>query len=144
MRSKNESMKSSLLSAAALAAALSSAPVPAAAQPPGAYWRGDVCHQQQAQAAHRGTFLGALFGGIFGSAIAGRHNRAAGAAIGGASGALIGHAAGANSVTCLPYPPRVEAHQGGCHWVSETYGGAPHEFEVCRDPDGVWRPSGRS
>ena len=137
-------MKSPLLIAATLAATVVLAPLAAVAQPPDAYWRGDVCHQQQAQAAHRGTFLGAVFGGLFGSAIAGRHNRAAGAVIGGTSGALIGHAAGANSVQCLPYPPRVEAHQGDCHWVSEDYDGAHHEFEVCRDTDGVWRPSGRS
>ncbi len=137
-------MNAPLLRAAAIAATLIASPLPSLAQPPGAYWRGDVCHQQKAAAAHRGTFLGALFGGIFGSAVAGRGNRAAGAVIGGSAGAAIGHAAGANSVECLPYPPRVETHEGRCRWVSEDYDGGPREFEVCRDPDGVWRPSGRS
>lgn len=53
-------------------------------------------------------------------------------------------AAGQGSVTCLAYPPRVETHQHNCRWVEDAYGGAAHQFEVCRDPDGVWRPSGRS
>jgi uncharacterized protein YcfJ len=137
-------MKFAVLWAAALAAILVATALPAAAQPPGAYWNGDVCHQERAAAAHRGTFLGALFGGIFGSAIAGRHDRAAGAVVGGSAGAVIGHAAGASSVQCLPYPPRIEAHGDTCQWVNDAYDGGPHEFEVCRDPDGVWRPSGRS
>ena len=137
-------MKSGLLSVITLAAALICAAPPATAQPPGAAWQGDVCHQEKAAAAHRGTFLGALFGGIFGSAIGGRRNRAAGAVIGGTAGAAAGHAAGASSVKCLPYPPRVEAHQADCQWVSEDYDSGPHQFEVCRASDGVWRPSGRS
>jgi len=137
-------MKSALICAAALAVNLIASSLPAAAQPPDAAWNGDLCHQERAGAAHRGTFLGALFGGIFGSAIAGRHNRAAGAVIGGTAGAVIGHAGGAASVQCQPYPPRIEAHGGACHWVSEYYDDAAHAFEVCQDPDGVWRPSGRS
>jgi len=136
-------MKSPIL-AAALAAVLVAVALPAAAQPPGVSWSGDVCHQQKTHAAHRGTFLGAVFGGILGSAIAGRHDRAAGAVVGGSAGAVIGHTVGASSVECLSYPPRVEAHGDGCQWVSDDYGGGPHEFEVCRNPDGVWRPSGRS
>lgn len=134
----------SVLAKVALVAVLIGAPMTAAAQPPGAYWRGDVCQQEKAASAHRGTLLGALFGGILGAAVAGRGNRAAGAAIGGTAGAVTGHAVGANSIECLPYPPRVEAHNGNCHWVDEFYDGAQHAFEVCRDSDGVWRPSGRS
>jgi len=130
--------------AAALAAILAAPALPAAAQPPGASWSGDVCHQEKAASAHRGTFLGALFGGLLGSAIAGRHDRAAGAVIGGSAGAVIGHTTGAGAVECIPYPPSVEAHGDGCQWVSGNYDGGPHEFEVCRAPDGVWRPSGRS
>jgi hypothetical protein len=117
---------------------------PALAQPPGASWNGDLCQQQKQASATHGTFIGALFGGIFGSAVAGRHDRAAGAVVGGSAGAVIGHTAGADSVQCLPYPPRVEAHADSCQWVSDAYDGGPHEFEVCREPDGVWRPSGRS
>lgn len=137
-------MKSPLLVAAAIAAAVVASPLPGLAQPPGPSWRGDVCHQEKAAAAHRGTFLGALFGGIFGSTVAGRGNRAAGAVVGGSTGAAIGRAAGANSVECLPYPRRVEAHESRCQWVSQNHDAGPREFEVCRDPDGVWRPSGRS
>ncbi|HVN00655.1 MAG TPA: hypothetical protein VMT68_10615 [Caulobacteraceae bacterium] len=128
--------------AAALAAA--AAPTLAAAQPPGDYWQGDVCHWQRHAAARRGSFLGALFGGIFGAAVAGRGSRAAGAAIGGTAGAAIGHAVGRDSVQCEPYPPRFSYHEDNCRWVSEYYGDGRHEFEVCRDRDGVWRPSGRS
>ena len=51
---------------------------------------------------------------------------------------------GAYPIQCLPYPPRVKSHADPCHWVSDSYDGAAHEFEVCRVADGVWRPSGRS
>ena len=84
---------------------VAAAPAASSAQSPGAYWRGDICHQQKPAA---------------------------------------GHAIGASSVTCLPYPPRVVAHEANCRWVAEDVGGAAHDFEVCKDRDGVWRPSGRS
>jgi len=116
---------------------------PTLAQPPAESWSGDLCQQQKQASATHGTFIGALFGGLFGAALAPR-NRAAGAVVGGTTGAVVGHAAGANSVRCLAYPPRIETHGDACHWVSEDYDGGPHEFEVCQDPDGVWRPSGRS
>ena len=136
-------MQKPALAAAILIGALSLAGQPVLAQPPGASWSGDVCHQQKAAAAAHGTFLGAIFGGIFGAAVA-PHDRAAGAVVGGGAGAVIGHAAGADSIDCLPYPPRVEAHDPNCDWVSQNYDGAPHQFEVCKESDGVWRPSGRS
>jgi hypothetical protein len=136
-------MIKSALSCAILIGALLLGAQPALAQPPGASWNGDVCQQQKQAAATRGTFLGAIFGGIFGAAIAPRHP-AAGAVVGGAAGAVTGQAVGANSIQCLPYPPRVEAHDGACQWVSDSYDGAPHQFEVCKESDGVWRPSGRS
>jgi hypothetical protein len=136
-------MQKSALAAAILIAAISLACQPALAQPPGASWNGDICHQQKQAAAAHGTFLGAIFGGIFGAAVAPR-DRAAGAVVGGGAGAVIGHAAGADSIECLPYPPRVEAHDAACQWVSQSYDGAPHQFEVCKESDGAWRPSGRS
>ena len=132
-------MKAVLALGAALLVA--GAPVATAAQPPGEYWQGDLCHQQKHEAASRGTFIGAIFGGVFGWVLAGRGHRAAGAAIGGSAGALAGHAIGEDSVECLSYPLRVNAHEGNCHWVSEFYDGAQHEFEVCRESDGVWRPT---
>jgi hypothetical protein len=87
----------------ALTAALASVvtPLAAAAQPPGAYWTGDICHQPQP-------------------------------------------AAGQGALKCLAYPPRIETHEHNCRWVEDVYGGGAHQFEVCRDPVGVWRPSGRS
>jgi hypothetical protein len=136
-------MIKSVLSRTILIGALLLIVQPALAQPPGAAWNGDVCQQQKQASAAHGTFIGALFGGLFGAVLA-PHDRAAGAAVGGTAGAVVGHSAGANSVQCLAYPPRIEAHGAACHWVSEDYDGGPHEFEVCQDPDGVWRPSGRS
>jgi hypothetical protein len=47
-------------------------------------------------------------------------------------------------VQCLSYPPRIAAHERSCRWVSVATGGAARQFEACRDPDGAWRPSGRS
>jgi hypothetical protein len=85
------------------AALLASAPFAASAQPPGAQWAGDVCHQGGPKPEP-----------------------------------------GAQPPQCLPYPPRIKAHDNPCQWVSEVYDGAAHEFEVCREHDGVWRPSGRS
>jgi hypothetical protein len=95
---RRRSTKRTLLFAAALA--IAATPLAAAAQPPGAHWRGDICHQPPP--------------------------------------------AGQEPVQCLAYPPRVETHQHSCRWVEAAYGGAAHQFEVCRGPDGLWRPSGRS
>jgi hypothetical protein len=89
-----------LILAAALA--IAAAPLAATAQPTGASWAGDICHQKPPPVAGQG------------------------------------------SVKCLAYPPRVETHQHNCRWVEDVYGAAAHQFEVCRDPDGNWRPSGRS
>jgi hypothetical protein len=102
-----DAMKSLLPLVGALIVA--AAPAASSAQSPGAYWRGDICHQQKP-----------------------------------AAGAAAGPAIGASSVTCLPYPPRVVAHESNCRWVTQDLGGAPQGFEVCKDRDGVWRPSGRS
>jgi hypothetical protein len=137
-----------LLAAAALIAPSLAAPQIALAQPAGDYGRdygrGDVCRREKAESGTRGAFLGGLLGGIFGSAVAGRGNRVAGAVIGGTAGAAIGNAAGRHSVECVQYPARIGYHEGNCRWVTENYDGERHEFEICRGPDGVWRPSGRA
>jgi uncharacterized protein YcfJ len=130
--------------ALAAAVTIAAAPLAAPAQPAGAAWRGDVCQQQQRAAGAHGGFLGALVGGLFGWTLAGRGNRAAGAAVGGGAGAVAGDAIGRSQLECLPYPPRIQTHEHNCRWVAETYGDAPHQFEACREPDGAWRPSGRS
>jgi hypothetical protein len=54
----------------------------------------------------------------------------------------ICHPAGKPVLKCRSYPGRIGYHRSNCHWV-EQIGAADHQFEVCRDPDGVWRPSGR-
>jgi hypothetical protein len=51
---------------------------------------------------------------------------------------------GQHKVACQNYPSRVADHRANCHWVRETYDGADHDFELCKDSDGVWRPSGRA
>lgn len=105
---------------------------------------GDICRQEKADAGKKGTIAGAILGGIFGSAVAGRHNRVAGAVIGGTAGAVAGNAIARHSVRCMSYPGRVGYHRSNCRWVSERRDDGDHEFEICRDRDGVWRPSGRA
>ena len=101
---------------------LASAPPVASGQPAGAQWTGDVCHQ---------------------GAPAPKPTPAA-------SSSLLHHSdaapvvSSAHPIECLPYPPRIQAHAAPCQWVSDFYDGAAHEFEVCREGDGIWRPSGRS
>ena len=133
-----------LAGAALIAASSGAAPTIASAQPYPDYGRGDICHHERQAAATRGSVVGAILGGVFGASVAGRHDRAAGAIIGGSVGAVAGHAIGGHSVACEEYPRRISWHRDNCHWVREFYDGADHEFEVCRDTDGVWRPSGRS
>jgi len=135
-------MKSALALAGALS--IAAAPLAASAQPPAAAWRGDICHQHKRAAGAQGTLFGSLLGGLFGSAIAGRSHRVAGAAVGGSVEAAAGHTIGLSTVACLAYPPRITAHEVNCRWVEQAYDGAEHAFEACRGPDGVRRPSGRS
>ena len=110
---------------------------PAAA---GVYWSGDICHSAQAHEARKGTAIGAIAGGVLGAAVT--KNRAAGALIGGSIGAVAGHAIGKSQVQCVAYPPHYVRH-ANCQWVREKYHGQWRQFEVCRDRDGYWRPSGR-
>ena len=107
----------------ALAALLILFPCAASAQPAGAQWAGDVCQQGAPTPKPKPSVFSSLFE---------RRSSAAPAAT------------STHPIQCQPYPPRVQAHADPCHWVSDFYAGAAHEFEVCREPDGVWRPSGRS
>ena len=116
--------------AAALAIAAAPAPALAQAQPPGAFWTGDICQRQERAVGARGGILGAVLGSLFGWLVAGPSHQTVGG--------------GAGAVQCLAYPPRVETHEPNCRWVQAAYAGAAHQFEACRGPDGVWRPSGRS
>ncbi|HLY79386.1 MAG TPA: hypothetical protein VKQ70_08435 [Caulobacteraceae bacterium] len=100
--------------------ALTAAPA-ALAQPLGAQWTGDICHLA-APPPKSAAAPSSLFEG---------HPKSAGAT-------------STHPLACLPYPPRVKAHAAACQWVSDFYGGSAHEFEACREGDGVWRPSGRS
>ncbi len=127
---------------AALAAPLAPA-APAAAQAYASYGP-DPCHVAKRQAGNSGTVAGGVIGALAGSAIAGRGSRLGGALVGGAVGAVAGHEIAKNSVKCVAYPHRYRDHRPGCRWVEERRHGVWHGFEVCRGPDGVWRPSGRS
>jgi hypothetical protein len=102
---------------------LISVPIAASGQPPGAQWTGDVCHQGAPPPQTKGAASTSLIEG---------HADA------------VGAVSSAHPIQCLPYPARIQAHANPCHWVSDFYEGAAHEFEVCREGDGVWRPSGRS
>ena len=137
-------MKNAITLAMTAMIGLTSISIPqiAAAQTRHDYGSGDVCRAEQRQAANNGTAAGAIIGGSIGAGAA-RGNRVGGAILGGALGAIAGHAIGKSSVKCLDYPRRVSYHRNGCRWVSEYYDGRDHQFEVCRDRDGVWRPSGR-
>ena len=107
----------------AVAVVLTVAPRAASSQTPGAQWSGDVCQQGAPTPKSAATPSSSLLQG---------HADAAPAV------------SSAHPIQCLPYPPRVKAHADPCHWVSDFYDGAAHEFEVCREADGLWRPSGRS
>jgi hypothetical protein len=139
-------MKSPLALATAIAFAAPGLAIPqfAAAQDYRSYGSVDPCHAAQRQAANNGTVTGGILGAVVGSAVAGRGSRLGGAVVGGAVGAVAGHAVGKSSVRCAAYPRRISYHRPNCRWVEEYYGGRDHSFEVCRDRDGVWRPSGRA
>lgn len=130
-----------------LAALATSAPLigasPAAAQAYSSYGP-DPCHAARREAGNTGTVTGGVLGALAGSAIAGRGSRLGGALVGGAVGAVAGHEIAKSTVKCVAYPWRYRNHPPGCRWVEERHHGRWHGFEVCRGPDGVWRPSGRS
>jgi len=142
-------MKSLLAAAMAAACAASALAVPqfAAAQPYGDYGRSDPCLEQRKAATTKGTVAGAALGALAGSALAGKGNKTEGAIVGGLAGGFVGHQVGKHSVKCTPYPDRIRQttySRNNCRWIEEYYDGRNHDLEVCRDRDGVWRPSGRS
>jgi hypothetical protein len=129
-----------LIAAAAMAAG-GLAATPVVAQPPsGVFWTGDICRSAQAHEARRGRRIGAVAGGTIGAAAGG----SAGAALlGGTLGAVAGNAIGRNQVRCVDPPPQ-RSRRHNCQWVQQQ---DPHgrwqTFEVCRNHNGEWRPSGR-
>lgn len=127
-----------LAAAAAVAAPMLVTPQFADAARPRDFGRGDICAHDQRVAANRGTAVGAVLGGIIGNRVAGRGNRTGGTIIGAGVGAVAGHEIGRNSVRCIDRPRRV-AYRENCQWVEDSDG----QFEVCRDRNGDWRPSGR-
>ncbi|WP_304164497.1 glycine zipper 2TM domain-containing protein [Phenylobacterium aquaticum] len=142
-------MKRTIVLSLAVAAMASSLAVPqfAAAQSAKDYGQGDICKKEQDSNATKGTVVGAVAGALLGSALAGKGNKTGGAVIGGVVGGVAGHQIGKHYVKCETYPSRVKQtkySRNNCQWVQESYGGRDHGFEVCRDRDGVWRPSGRS
>jgi uncharacterized protein YcfJ len=138
-------MKPLLALAASLAitAPTMSVPTLALAQSARDYGSGDICAQQRRSAATKGTIIGGLLGAIFGGSVAGHGAKTEGAVVGGVAGAVAGNQIGRHSVKCSAYPRGVTNHRDNCRWVEEYYSGEYHDFEVCQDRDGVWRPSGR-
>ena len=87
-----------------------------------------------------GATMGASLGlKAFAVSIIGGLTSGVGAIVGG----LVGHQAGKqhakHSLICQDYPRRFHQSRAGCRWVNDD----GHGFELCRDRDGVWRPSGR-
>lgn len=103
-------------------------------RPYGDYGR-DPCHEAKHEAGERGAVTGGLLGALAGALVGGRHNRVGGAVVGGAAGAVIGNQVARSNVRCMGYPYGYRQHPN-CRWVVQD----GHGFEVCRAPDGVWRP----
>jgi hypothetical protein len=135
----------SLVAALGVALAGAGAPQMTGAQEYHSYGSHDPCSQARSHAATNGAVTGGLLGAVVGGAVAGGGggSRLGGALLGGTVGAVAGHEIGKNSVKCVSYPPHYHP-RANCHWVQQYYDGRNHDFEVCRDADGVWRPSGRS
>ncbi len=137
-----------LAGAAAIAVSTFAVPTISLAQSSRSYGSGDVCASERRSTANRGTAAGAVVGALLGSQVAGHGAKTEGAVLGAGLGAVAGHQIAKNSVRCVDPPRRVAARDNrgrnaSCRWVQEYYGGRNHDFEVCRDRDGVWRPSGR-
>jgi len=115
----------------------------AAAQSHRNWGAGDPCREQQRRQSNTGTLTGGLLGAVVGGSVAGHGAKTEGALLGGAVGAVAGHEIAKRNFKCSAYPQRVSQRRN-CRWVQEYYGGRNHGFEVCRQRDGVWRPSGRS
>ena len=126
-----------IASVAALAAPVALIPTFAAARDSN-YGTSDPCSDARRSSANKGTLLGAGAGALAGGLIAGHGNKLGGALIGGAAGSVIGHQVGMHNVKWST-PPSYYRPRDGCRWVEEKNRG----FEVCRGPDGVWRPSDR-
>ena len=133
--------------AVALAASTFSVPQIALAQSARDYGSGDICQAERAKKANQGTVAGGVIGALVGSQVAGKGAKTEGAVLGAVVGGLAGRQIAKNTVKCDAYPQRVTQNsyqRANCRWVQEYYGGRNHSFEVCRNKDGVWRPSGRA
>ena len=132
------------VSAALALPAFTAVPTVAAAQSYRDYGYGSSpCHYEKKQAERKGTVAGALIGGALGAAVAGDGNRGEGALLGGTVGAFAGKEVGRKNVRCANYPKRISYRRDNCRWVQEYRGGRWRGFEVCRNRNGNWRPSGR-
>jgi hypothetical protein len=125
---------------AALAASLAASPMVIPSVSVAAdYGTSDPCTAAKHKSAKKGTVTGGVVGALAGAAVAGKGDRGKGALIGGALGSVAGHQIALSNFKCTAYPRRVSARRG-CHWIVED----GRSFEICRNRDGVWRPSGRA
>lgn len=115
--------------------------------PPQDFGRGDICAQKKQEAGAKGALIGALSGALLGRTVASKGHKTDGTLLGAAAGAGVGYGVGRLSITCIDYPPQVtqtDYSRRNCRWVQQSpQDGAPRQFEVCQNADGVWRPSGR-
>jgi uncharacterized protein YcfJ len=133
-----------LTAAIAIAAPAFVAPTFADAQSSRTYGRGDICKQERREAGNKGTVTGAIVGGVLGAAVASKGVKTEGAVLGGTVGAVAGNQIAKKNFRCSSYPKRISARRDNCRWVQEYYGGRWHGFEVCRNRNVDWRPSGRA
>jgi hypothetical protein len=75
--------------------------------------------------------------------VAGDGAKTEGAVLGGIVGAVAGNQIAKKNFRCSSYPKRISHRRDNCRWVQEYYRGGWHGFEVCRNRNGEWRPSGR-
>ena len=133
-----------LASVVALTMPLFAVPQVSMAQSYRDYGGGDICQEEKHQSGNSGMVVGALVGAVVGNQIAGRHHKTAGTLIGAGAGAMVGRQVGKSRVNCKDYPDRYARGGDDCRWIEEEdRRGRRHDFEVCRDRDGEWRPSGR-
>jgi uncharacterized protein YcfJ len=113
----------------------------------------ESCREQQRRSANKGTLVGGLGGALLGGTVAGNGAKTEGAVLGGVVGAVAGHQIAKKNARCSSYPRRSarssqaaprrvsQNRSRDCRMVDERYGGRNHSYQVCRDRDGVWRPT---
>jgi len=104
-------------------------------RPADTYGRYDPCAEAKHDASVHGAVTDGILGAFAGAMLGGRGSRGGGALVGGAVGAVAGSQIARSNVRCISYPYGYRPHPH-CHWIDDH----GHGVEVCRMPDGYWRP----